>query len=127
VPAAYDDYVHRIGRTGRAGQPGASVTFATPAEEWHIRNIEKLIRQPLPAQELPGEVPVLPTPHEEAQQQAREIDHQKRLADPNFKGAFHEKTKPLKHQIDKRTGRPYVHPKDQKPKRRTGGRATGKR
>ncbi len=107
VPAGYDDYVHRIGRTGRAGLIGASITFATPAETWHIRNIEKLIRQPLPVAELPAGITPSATPPEEAQQQAREIDHQKRLADPNFKGAFHEKVLPLHKQIDKRTGELY--------------------
>ena len=105
VPAAYDDYVHRIGRTGRAGLEGASITFATPAETWHIRNIETIIRQMLPVAELPAGITPSATLPEEAQQQAREIDHQKRLADPNFKGAFHEKELPLHKQIDKRTGK----------------------
>ena len=105
VPASYDDYVHRIGRTGRAGLEGASITFATPAETWHIRNIETLIRQPLPVSELPAGITPSETPPAEAQTQAREIDHQKRLADPTFKGAFHEKVLPLHKQIDKRTGK----------------------
>jgi ATP-dependent RNA helicase RhlE len=107
VPAGYDDYVHRIGRTGRAGLTGASITFATSAESWHIRNIEKLIRQPLPVADLPAGITPSATPFEEAQQQAREIDHQKRLADPDFQGSFHEKVIPLHKQIDKRTGKLY--------------------
>ena len=107
VPASYDDYVHRIGRTGRAGLAGTSITFATPADSWHIRNIEALIRQPIPMSELPAGITPSATPHDEAQAQAREIDHQKRLADPEFKGAFHEKELPLHKQIDKRTGKLY--------------------
>ena len=107
VPAAYDDYVHRIGRTGRAGLSGTSITLATAAESWHIRNIEKLIRQPLPVADLPAGITPSATPFEEAQHQAREIDHQKRLADPTFQGSFHEKVLPLHKQIDKRTGQLY--------------------
>ncbi len=107
VPASYDDYVHRIGRTGRAGLEGASITFATGAESWHIRNIEALIRQPLPVQELPAGITPSVTPPEEAKVQAREIDHQKRLADPAFKGAFHEKVLPIHKQVDRRTGKLY--------------------
>jgi superfamily II DNA/RNA helicase len=37
-----DDYVHRIGRTGRAGATGCAFTFVTPADEEAIENIEKL-------------------------------------------------------------------------------------
>ncbi len=129
VPAAYDDYVHRIGRTGRAGLSGVSVTFANPAETWHIRNIEKLIRQPLPVVELP--IKELPTPPEERQKQNREIDHQRRLEDPNFKGAFQEKEVPLFKQIDKRTGQLYESPYEKKEKNKGkmkgGSRAGGRR
>ena len=91
VPTQYEDYVHRIGRTGRASQTGKAITFATKAEEYHIQKIEKLIRQRIPVKELPKDLEVAETPFEEKQQMAREIDHQKRKEDPDFKGAFHEK------------------------------------
>lgn len=41
------DYVHRIGRTGRAGKGGRAISFATPTQAGHIRDIERLIRAPL--------------------------------------------------------------------------------
>lgn len=91
VPVLYEDYVHRIGRTGRAFQDGSAITFATPAEEYHIARIEKLIREKIPVKSLPESVPVAETPGEEAQEMAREIDRQKRKEDPTFQGAFHEK------------------------------------
>ena len=37
-----DDYIHRIGRTGRAGATGIAFTFATPDDAENIQNIEKL-------------------------------------------------------------------------------------
>jgi ATP-dependent RNA helicase RhlE len=91
VPTQYEDYVHRIGRTGRASQSGKAITLATRAEEYHIRKIEKLIRQQIPVKELPADVEVTKTPTEEKQDMAREIDNQKRREDPEFKGAFHDK------------------------------------
>jgi ATP-dependent RNA helicase RhlE len=91
VPFVTEDYVHRIGRTGRALQSGQAITFSTKAEEYYIQKIEKLIRQHIPVMPLPEEVFVEETPYQERQDQAREIDLQKRKEDPEFKGAFHEK------------------------------------
>ncbi|MDT4966027.1 MAG: ATP-dependent helicase RhlE [Acidobacteriota bacterium] len=42
VPAAPEDYVHRIGRTGRAGNRGRAITLVTPVEELSMRAIERL-------------------------------------------------------------------------------------
>lgn len=48
LPDDPGDYVHRIGRTGRAGREGRAISFATPTQAGHIRDIERLIRTPLP-------------------------------------------------------------------------------
>jgi ATP-dependent RNA helicase RhlE len=93
VPILYEDYVHRIGRTGRAFQEGRAITFVTKAEEYHIKKIEKLIREKIPVKNLPDAVVVEETPFDEAQGMAKEIDWQKRKEDPEFKGAFHERGK----------------------------------
>ncbi len=91
VPTLYEDYVHRIGRTGRAFQNGKAITFATEAEAYHIQKIEKLIRQTIPIKRLPADLDIAETSFEEKQEMAREIDNQKRREDPEFKGAFHDK------------------------------------
>lgn len=91
VPAFHEDYVHRIGRTGRAFQEGKAITLATPAEYYHIEKIEKLIREKIPLVNLPEEVPVAKTSYEESQGMALDIDWQRKKEDPEFKGAFHEK------------------------------------
>lgn len=91
VPTVYEDYVHRIGRTGRAFQGGKAITFVTKAEEYHIKKIEKLIREKISEKKLPASVEITKTSFEEAQEMAREIDQQKRRDDPEFKGAFHDK------------------------------------
>ncbi len=91
VPILYEDYVHRIGRTGRAFQDGKAITFVNRAEEYHIEKIEKLIREKIQAKDLPAEVFVEKTSFEEKQEINKAIDDQKRRDDPAFKGAFHEK------------------------------------
>ena len=91
VPDHYEDYVHRIGRTGRAFQEGTAITFVTKAELYHIENIEKLIREKIKVKELPKNVKVEETSFEETQAINREIDRQNRLDNPDFLGAFHEK------------------------------------
>jgi ATP-dependent RNA helicase RhlE len=53
LPANPEDYVHRIGRTGRAGQTGRAISFAMPSEGHEVRSIEKLINLPLPVSRLP--------------------------------------------------------------------------
>jgi ATP-dependent RNA helicase RhlE len=45
VPVAPEDYVHRVGRTGRAGNVGQAITLVTPIEEMAMRDIEKLTEQ----------------------------------------------------------------------------------
>src|SRR6059058_196447 len=54
VPFSPEDYVHRIGRTGRAGKIGHSFTLATPSEGDLVQAIEKLIGTTIPRIEIPG-------------------------------------------------------------------------
>ncbi|MFA5059183.1 MAG: DEAD/DEAH box helicase [Candidatus Omnitrophota bacterium] len=56
LPEDAENYVHRIGRTGRAGHQGRAISFATPDQASDVRNIEKLIRIPLPVSKHP-EIP----------------------------------------------------------------------
>jgi ATP-dependent RNA helicase RhlE len=53
LPDGTEDYVHRIGRTGRAGQSGKAISFATPSQKADIKKIERLIRKALPVLGLP--------------------------------------------------------------------------
>jgi ATP-dependent RNA helicase RhlE len=91
VPVIYEDYVHRIGRTGRAKNSGTAITFANKAELFHIGKIEKIIKKTIPLKQIPKEVTIEETDFEEGQMMDRELDNMKKKADPKFKGAFHEK------------------------------------
>ncbi len=91
VPLIYEDYVHRIGRTGRANHEGNAMTFVTIADEYHILKIEGIIRMTVPRLPLPDSLRIEETPFEEQQDYLREIDTQRRREDPTFLGAFHDK------------------------------------
>ena len=52
VPTHAEDYIHRIGRTGRAGLKGTSITIATPLDRKYVAAIEKMIGQPIPPLEI---------------------------------------------------------------------------
>ncbi len=53
LPDNSEDYVHRIGRTARAGQSGKAISFASPDQRNDLRGIERLIRKTLPILALP--------------------------------------------------------------------------
>ena len=53
VPAAPDDYIHRVGRTGRAEMTGEAFTFVSPDEEPDLRAIERAVGKSLPRVTLP--------------------------------------------------------------------------
>jgi ATP-dependent RNA helicase DeaD len=53
VPSAAEAYVHRIGRTGRAGDEGVAITLAEPREHHLLKNIERLSKQTIPTAPVP--------------------------------------------------------------------------
>lgn len=60
LPNVAEDYVHRIGRTGRAGAAGHAVSLVSGEEAKELAGIERLIKQQIPRQVLPGFVPQMP-------------------------------------------------------------------
>ncbi len=53
VPSSPDDYIHRIGRTGRAGREGVAITLAEPREHWMLKNIERATKQKIEIGSVP--------------------------------------------------------------------------
>jgi ATP-dependent RNA helicase DeaD len=53
VPSSTDVYVHRIGRTGRAGREGVAITLAEPREHWMLKNIERATKQKIEIGSVP--------------------------------------------------------------------------
>ncbi len=54
LPDNSEDYVHRIGRTARAGKSGKAISFACPEQRKDVETIERLIRSRLPVSSVPG-------------------------------------------------------------------------
>jgi ATP-dependent RNA helicase RhlE len=71
LPNVPEQYVHRIGRTARAGASGMAISLVAPDEADYLRDIEKLIRQKIPTVDRrpPGTPSRLPPPKQGAQRQ----------------------------------------------------------
>ncbi|GGL87709.1 DEAD/DEAH box helicase [Pseudooceanicola nanhaiensis] len=54
VPSHAEDYVHRIGRTGRAGRDGKAVMICVPRDEKNLADIERLVEKTIPRIEMPN-------------------------------------------------------------------------
>ncbi len=54
MPGLPEDYVHRIGRTGRAGESGIAVSLFSPNEKPQLQAIEKLLKQKIPVEKVDG-------------------------------------------------------------------------
>jgi ATP-dependent RNA helicase RhlE len=60
LPQQPEDFIHRAGRTGRAGARGVATTFYTRDERGDIRNLERVLKLKLVRQEVPNELPADP-------------------------------------------------------------------
>lgn len=104
VPFNAEDYVHRIGRTGRAGKSGVSYTFATPDDEKLVAAIEKLIGKPIPRAAAPASSPRPERPERTEQRPEQRAERQEREPRPERK----ERPEPTerRHQQAERKPRP---------------------
>jgi ATP-dependent RNA helicase RhlE len=93
-----------------------AISMYDVSEQYHVRHIEKLIRQRIEELPIPDPAIITETSLAERQDQNREIDRQKRLEDPEFKGAFHEK----KFQMDKEQDKKLKSKASKKPKKKSG-------
>ena len=58
MPQDPESYVHRIGRTGRAGKSGLAISLLTPKEQWRVRKIEAFTKQHITQSVLPTEADI---------------------------------------------------------------------
>ena len=58
LPQVPEDYIHRIGRTGRAGSSGVALSLVCPEEAWYLVEIEKLLKRQIPRVADTGYEPV---------------------------------------------------------------------
>lgn len=92
TPKYPENYMHRIGRTGRAEKSGNSILLTTEAEKESLQKIETLMKMPVPQVELPGEVEVSSELIPEEKPRVFEINNPSKNKDLDAPGpAFHEK------------------------------------
>ncbi|GGD11868.1 DEAD/DEAH box helicase [Hyunsoonleella pacifica] len=92
TPDYPENYMHRIGRTGRAERKGEALVFSTEKEQEAIENIELLMAMKIPVLEFPEVVEISTELIEEERPQIRERNNPTKLRDEDAPGpAFHEK------------------------------------
>jgi ATP-dependent RNA helicase RhlE len=88
LPEEAQNYVHRIGRTARAGHKGHAISFATPDQSSDVRDIEKVIRSSLPIAKHPGisheQFDLSPQPPAARQKRSHYDQKQHRFHKPHF-------------------------------------------
>ncbi len=85
LPKHSTEYIHRVGRTGRAGSKGLAVSFVSPNDEGMLKNIEQLLRKQIPQRRIRGY-----EPEKRSEGKQRHFEGKK---DEQIKGAFGHKKK----------------------------------
>lgn len=93
TPSYPENYMHRIGRTGRAEKMGKSILLYTPKEEKYMKAIEALMDYEIPLSEMPRSVEISKELREDERPKHLEINtaHKKKIVEPSG-AAFHEKS-----------------------------------
>ncbi|WP_034040131.1 DEAD/DEAH box helicase [Wocania ichthyoenteri] len=93
TPDFPENYMHRIGRTGRAERKGEALVFSTEKEQEAIENIENLMQMKIPLIEIPDAVEISTELIEEERPQIKERNNPNKRRDEDAPGpAFHEKS-----------------------------------
>jgi len=82
IPSAPEDYVHRIGRTGRAGASGIAISLVSPDEEKYLKEIEKLIKREIPKEVAQGLEKSAPRVAREPRSDRKDSDYQRPASRP---------------------------------------------
>jgi ATP-dependent RNA helicase RhlE len=124
IPHYAEDYIHRIGRTGRAGATGDAITFVARDDQQHLRKIEQFIGRKLPLKAYPG---FTAAPSQPSSPQAPPVHRSTgaREGTQQHRGSQHparpqHQTTPPHHQKRERPGQTTGH--RDKPKHRSGVR-----
>ncbi|MDE5639338.1 MAG: ATP-dependent helicase, partial [Odoribacter sp.] len=90
IPSLPEEYVHRIGRTARAGKEGTAISFVSEKEEENFKTIERLIQQEIEMTVLPEKLEISDILLDEEKVQTNNIVYQR--GGPKGGGAFHAKS-----------------------------------
>lgn len=91
TPEVPGDYIHRIGRTGRADKAGTAISFINEPEQVFQLKIEELMNQPIPMEPLPEGLEISDLFSEDEKPSLFDKSYLKRINNKDSQGAFHEK------------------------------------
>jgi ATP-dependent RNA helicase RhlE len=86
LPNVPEDYVHRIGRTGRAGATGEAISLVSPDERNELRDIQRLLKRTIPSTVIAGFEPGSAQPQAEKAHDQPEHRHHQRQQRPSWPG-----------------------------------------
>ena len=95
LPDVPENYIHRIGRTGRADKKGIAINFVTEKEKKRLRKIEVLMNYAVPFTELPADLIISTELTEDEKPKkpiVKEVQLKEKKRDENAGAAFHEKS-----------------------------------
>jgi len=98
LPHTPEDYVHRIGRTGRAGLPGEAISLVAPEETKFLEEVEKLLKRKLPlasASDTPADSRPAHRPREARHERGGERPRQEREREPRGGERHSHKPQPV--------------------------------
>jgi ATP-dependent RNA helicase RhlE len=100
IPHVTGDFIHRIGRTGRAGKEGLAITLVSPKEEVALRDVEQLMGKKIVREEIEGYTPKV----EKVQRGARKTVDTKKKTDGAFGRKKAKESRGKKRKTTKRDG-----------------------
>jgi ATP-dependent RNA helicase RhlE len=98
IPHVTGDYIHRIGRTGRAGKEGLAITLLSPQEEIALRDVEQFMGKKIQREIIKGYEPIV----EVVQKGARKSSKEKKKVDGAFGKKKAQKANKKKKKVTKR-------------------------
>jgi superfamily II DNA/RNA helicase len=116
VPSHAEDYVHRIGRTGRAGRDGTAIMICVPRDEKNLADVEHLVQREIPRLENPlGGTPAVEEPQVEAAKPADEGEKPKRSRSRSRRKTDAPKEAEAKQETPQEAKAPEVEPEQSTP------------
>jgi len=103
LPNISEDYVHRIGRTGRAGSSGAAISLVDREEIKYLNAIERLLKREIPRLSIEGFVPPVRTEQEEARPPRQHRPQQRQGAPKSRSGGARSARRDQMHHVLART------------------------
>lgn len=130
VPGHAEDYVHRIGRTGRAGRDGKAIMICVPRDEKNLADIERLVQREIPRIENPvaqtANAPADPAPAEQVDEKPKRTRSRSRKKDEAPQSQVENAASPVEHHPEEASTPTSEKPKTDEPKRNSRGRSGGR-